>query len=36
MAKLSKRVKANAAKYDLSKPFAVVEALEAVKACANA
>lgn len=36
MAKLSKRVRANAAKYDLSKPFAVVEALEAVKACANA
>ena len=36
MAKLSKRVKANAAKYDLSKHYPVLEALEAVKACANA
>ena len=35
-AKLSKRVKANAAKYDLSKHYPVLEALEAVKACANA
>ena len=36
MAKLSKRVKAIQAKYDLTKPFALVDAFEAVKACANA
>lgn len=36
MAKLSKRVKANAAKYDLTKQYAVDAALEAVKACATA
>ncbi|MGN1209395.1 MAG: 50S ribosomal protein L1, partial [Duodenibacillus sp.] len=36
MAKLSKRVKAIQAKYDLTKPYALVDALEAVKACANA
>lgn len=34
--KLSKRVKANNAKYDLSKHFALTDALEAVKACSNA
>ena len=36
MAKLSKRVKAIQAKYDLTKPSARVDAFEAVKACANA
>ena len=36
MAKLSKRVKANAAKYDLSKLYALDAALDAVKACATA
>ncbi len=36
MAKLSKRVKANAAKYDLSKVYALDAALDAVKACATA
>ena len=36
MAKLSKRVKAIQAKYDLTKPFALVDAFEAVKSCANA
>jgi len=36
MAKLSKRVKANAGKYDLTKPYALDAALDAVKACANA
>lgn len=36
MAKLTKRVKANAAKYDLTKQFALADALEAVKSCANA
>ena len=36
MAKLSKRVKANVAKYDLTKPMALDAAFEAVKACATA
>ncbi len=36
MAKLSKRVKANAAKYDLSKLYALKDALDAVKDCATA
>ena len=36
MAKISKRMKALSAKYDLTKPFALNDALEAVKACANA
>lgn len=36
MAKLSKRVKANVAKYDLTKPMALDVAFEAVKACATA
>ena len=36
MAKISKRMKALSAKYDLSKPFALNDAIEAVKACANA
>ena len=36
MAKISKRMKALSAKYDLSKPFALSDAIEAVKACANA
>ena len=36
MAKLSKRVKANAAKYDLSKQYSLEAALDAVKACATA
>ncbi len=36
MAKTSKRMKALSAKYDLSKPFALNDAIEAVKACANA
>lgn len=36
MAKLSKRVKANVAKYDLTKPMALGAAFEAVKACATA
>lgn len=36
MAKLSKRVKANAAKYDLSKQYSLEAALNAVKACATA
>ena len=36
MAKLSKRVKANAAKYDLSKLYALDAALDAVKSCATA
>ena len=36
MAKISKRMKAITAKYDLSKPFALNDALDAVKACANA
>ena len=36
MAKLSKRVKANVAKYDLTKPKALDAAFEAVKACATA
>lgn len=34
--KLSKRVKANNAKYDLSKHYSLTDAVEAVKACANA
>ncbi|MCF0253803.1 MAG: 50S ribosomal protein L1 [Duodenibacillus sp.] len=36
MAKLSKRVAANAAKYDLTKVYSAAEAFEAVKACATA
>ncbi len=36
MAKLSNRVKANVAKYDLTKPMALDAAFEAVKACATA
>ncbi len=36
MAKLSKRVKANVAKYDLTKPMALDAAFETVKACATA
>lgn len=36
MAKISKRMKALSAKYDLSKPFALNDAIEAVKTCANA
>ena len=36
MAKISKRMKAINAKYDLSKHYDVAEALDAVKACANA
>ena len=36
MAKLYKRVKANVAKYDLTKPMALDAAFEAVKACATA
>lgn len=36
MAKLSKRVKANAAKYDLTKAYALEAAIDAVKACATA
>lgn len=36
MAKLSKRVKANVDKYDLTKPMALDAAFEAVKACATA
>ena len=36
MAKLSKRVKANVAKYDLTKPMALDAVFEAVKACATA
>lgn len=36
MAKISKRVKAINAKYDLTKHYAVADALDAVKACANA
>ena len=36
MAKLSKRVKANAAKYDLSKQYSLEAAFDAVKACATA
>lgn len=36
MAKISKRMKANLAKYDLTKPYALKDALEAVKACSNA
>ena len=36
MAKISKRMKTLSAKYDLSKPFALNDAIEAVKACANA
>lgn len=36
MAKLSKRVKANAAKFDLTKAYALTEALDAVKQCATA
>lgn len=36
MAKLSKRVKANVTKYDLTKPMALDAAFEAVKACATA
>ena len=36
MAKLSKRVKANVTKYDLTKPMALEAAFDAVKACATA
>ena len=36
MAKLSKRVKTNVSKYDLTKPMALDAAFEAVKACATA
>ena len=36
MAKISKRRKEFLGKYDLTKPFALNEALDAVKACANA
>ena len=36
MAKLSNRVKANVAKYDLTKPMALDAAFEVVKACATA
>lgn len=36
MAKLSKRMQAISAKYDLTKPFAMNDAIDAVKACANA
>lgn len=36
MAKISKRRKELLGKYDLTKPFALNEALDAVKACANA
>ena len=36
MAKLSKRVKANVAKYDLSKQYSLEAAFDAVKACATA
>lgn len=36
MAKLSKRMKEIQAKYDLSKPFALTDAIDAVKACSNA
>ena len=36
MAKLSKRMQAISAKYDLTKPFAMYDAIDAVKACANA